>query len=118
MLSVSSWQLPQDASNNEIDSQAHITVTIMPKVTIGTEAPIHVTFSRCTHDAPMYTTIQTYNVIPSDSAIFKCIEMDDLIGFRRLISDGKASVTDINESGFSLLAVSPHSHLKSCLNFS
>lgn len=107
MISVMIWQQSQDASNTDIDSQAHITVIAIPTVTIRTEAAIHVAFSRCTHKAPMYTTIRTYNVVPDGSEIFECIEYNDLVGFRRLLSEGKASVTDVDEGGWSLLAVSP-----------
>jgi hypothetical protein len=51
-------------------------------------------------------TITAFNVVPKDSEIITCVKQNDLIGVRRLLDERKASTTDVDPNGFSLLWVS------------
>jgi hypothetical protein len=98
------WE-PQNASNNGIDSSCYFSIFAVPKVGARSEAAIQVTVPIKIHSMPMYTTIRTFNVVPDDSEIMQCVMMNDLDGFRRLISENKASPTDVCSQGLSLLNV-------------
>lgn len=50
-------------------------------------------------------SLRTFNVIPGDSQIIDCIRKKDLSGVQRLFTEGKASPSDVDSSGFSLLSV-------------
>jgi hypothetical protein len=51
-------------------------------------------------------TITTFNVVLKNSEIITCVEENDLIGVRRLLDECKASTTDVDPDGYSLLWVS------------
>jgi len=50
-------------------------------------------------------TITTFNVVPKDSEIITCVKQNDLVGVRRLLDERKASTTDVDPCGLSLLYV-------------
>ena len=50
--------------------------------------------------------LRTFNVIPNDSQVIRCIRRNDILGVQRLFTEGKASPLDVDSGGFSLLSVS------------
>jgi hypothetical protein len=104
-LRMQVWREPQNASNNGTDSLCYISIFAISKVRVRSEAAIKVTFPIKIHNMPMYTTIRTFNVVPYDSKIIQCVKVNDLDGFRRLISENKASPRDVDPEGWSLLTV-------------
>ena len=50
--------------------------------------------------------IQTFNVVPEGSDIIRCIQNNDLRGVQSLFDLGKASPSDVDPRGFSLLSAS------------
>ena len=57
--------------------------------------------------------IRTFNVVPEVSEIIQCVQTNDLQGVRSLFDLGKASPSDVDPRGFSLLSASapPYSNL-------
>lgn len=104
-LQIQLCQEAENASTNGIDSLYYISIFAIPKVKARSEAAIRVTFPIKTHNMPMYTTIRTFNVVPEDSEIIKCVMLDDVNGFRTQISENKASPRDVGPDGVSLLTV-------------
>lgn len=51
--------------------------------------------------------LRILRVRPNNSEIFKALRIQDLAKIRELITEGKASVRDVNEEGESLITVSP-----------
>lgn len=54
---------------------------------------------------PIPPSIRTFSVVPDDAEIIRMVKKNDLSGVRRLFEEGKASPTDVNSSGHSLLSV-------------
>ena len=50
--------------------------------------------------------IQTFNVVPEGSEIIRCVQNNDLRGVQSLFDLGKASPSDVDHRGFSLLSAS------------
>ena len=93
-------------ANSEINPPSSISILAVPSVTVGLEAAAQVTFHLKSPNIPLYTTIQTFNVVPLDSAVIECISIGGWGWFKRLIEDKKASPTDRDPRGYSLLPVS------------
>ena len=54
--------------------------------------------------------IRTFNVVPEVSEIIQCVQTNDLQGVRSLFDLGKASPSDVDPRGFSLLSASAPSY--------
>ena len=50
--------------------------------------------------------LRTFNVIPNDSEVVKCVRYNNIHQLQMLLNKGEASPTDVNSRGFSLLSVS------------
>ena len=50
--------------------------------------------------------LRTFNVVPDDSEIVKCVRRNDIDRLQTLLDKGEASPTDVDSRGFSLLSVS------------
>jgi hypothetical protein len=75
----------------------------------GPKIGISVAFSRLSsvNQPPrVCPTITTFNVVPEDSEIIICVTQNDLKGVQKLLDERKASTTDVDPGGFSLLYVS------------
>ena len=57
----------------------------------------------------MSPRLRTFNVVPDDSEIIRCVERNDLNGLQTLFDKREASPTDVDSRGFSLLSVSVYS---------
>ena len=54
--------------------------------------------------------IRTFNVVPEGSEIIQCVRNNDLRGVQNLFDQGKASPSDVDPRGFSLLSASALRH--------
>lgn len=99
-------QIPKATLNDDSNMSYCIDITAIPEVRSRNEAGIHIFLPKHSHAFPIYTTIRTFNVVPEDSEVIRCVTMNDLVGFRRLIGEGEACPRDVNPGGTSLLYVS------------
>ena len=87
----------------EINSNL-ITISFMPRATERTPG-ICVRLSRMMGGPAISPRINTFNVVPDDSAIIQCVLKNDLRGIQTLFDLGAASARDVNSKGISLLSV-------------
>ena len=59
----------------------------------------------------MNINLRYYNIVPDDSPIMRLASKGDLPGVRRLLNNCKASITDVNEWGRTILDVRLFIHL-------
>ena len=64
-----------------------------------------VRFNRLINKPGISPHIDTVNVIPRDSAIFGCVQSNDLMGVQSLFDQGAATARDVDPEGISLLNV-------------
>ena len=87
-----------------IDSNYLITISFMPRAMERTPG-ICVRSSRMMGGSTIYPQINTFNVVPDDSAIIQCVRKNDLRGVQTLFDLGAASARDVDSRGISLLHV-------------
>ena len=66
----------------------------------------------CTRNSFDQWTLNTIQRRPNNSKIFRLCRKGDLEGVRQLLQNGDASLYDVDETGCSLLHVSPSTHLE------
>ena len=87
-----------------IDSEDLITISFMPLAmerTLG----VRVRSFRTMGGPAISPQIETFNVVPDDSAIIQCVRKNDLRGIQTLFDLGAASARDVDSRGISLLQV-------------
>lgn len=103
-------ELRNSSSDDENECRIAIdTVTIfyIPELQ-RSRVGVSCTFQRAVKDGSRIhipPSIKTFNIVPYDAEIIDLVEKDDLEGVRKLFETGKASPTDIDPSGHSLLSV-------------
>ena len=88
----------------EVDSNHLITMSFMPRAKERTPG-ICVRLSRTIGGPAISPQINTFNVVPDDSAIIQCVRKNDLRGIQTLFDLGAASARDVDSRGISLLHV-------------
>ena len=94
-------------SGTLVDALEVLTVTFVPEErrrAIGLCA----TFVDVTNEVNglrMSPRLRTFNVVPDDSDIIRCVKRNDLNGLQTLFDKREASPTDVDSRGFSLLSV-------------
>lgn len=78
--------------------------SVSKKRTVGVSVTFRKPLSHSTQ-LRLYPHIETFNVVPHDSEIIKCVSRSDLQGVRRLFDAREASAMDVDPFGFSLLSV-------------
>ena len=103
------FKVKQGPSNpigqERVDSNHLITISFMPRAMERTPG-IRVRISRMIGGPPISPQIDTFNVVPDDSAIIQCVRRNDLRGIQTLFDHGAASARDVDSRRISLLHVS------------
>lgn len=86
------------------DSKFLIIISFMPRAMKRTPG-LCVRLSRLMSGPAIPPQVNTFNVVPDDSAIFQCIRKSDLKGIQTLFDLGAASARDVDSRGISLLHV-------------
>ena len=99
-------QGPSNSVGEEgVDSNHLITISFMPRSVERTPG-IRVRVSRMIGGPAISPQIDTFNIVPDDSAIIQCVRKNDLRGIQTLFDHGAASARDVDPRGISLLHVS------------
>ncbi|KAJ9655422.1 hypothetical protein H2198_005726 [Neophaeococcomyces mojaviensis] len=110
-LRIGTQKIPKTGPDDEHWAPYYIVISGIPEVRTQRRVGICIALPRNAQAYPLYPTIHTFNVVPEDSEIIRCIEKNNLVGFRRLIENREASPRDVDSAGFSLLS---HKRLPSC----
>ena len=93
-----------DSVHGELSYQAQ--VCFVPNPHICTSG-ISALFSRLNMaQSSIPAQITTFNVVPQDAEIIRCVRKGDITGVRKLFETKQASARDVDPGGFSLLSVS------------
>ena len=101
------FKVKQGASSLIGEERIHsnlITISFMPQAMERTPG-ICIRLSRMMGGPAICPRINTFNVVPDDSAIIQCVLKNDLRGIQTLFDLGAASARDVNSKGISLLSV-------------
>ena len=102
----SSQSQPESAS--EVVTEAFAgTLTLLPK-TKGKKMKLRAFFAQHVMRNGVFSfapTLSFHAIIPDNSSVFQLIESGDLEGLKQILQNGRASLTDCNTSGNSLLGV-------------
>ena len=108
VLNVEFSTPPRDSPYvNTSDMPCEVNISFIPRSqqpTVGLSA-VFLKCSNAPQPCHISPRLRTFNVIPDDSQVIKCIERNDVSGVRRLFTEGKASSLDVDSRGFSLLSV-------------
>ena len=103
------FKVEQGPSNpigeERVDSNHLITISFMPR-SVDRTPGIRVRISKIIGGPAISPQINTFNVVPDDSAIIQCVRKNDLRGIQTLFDSGAASARDVDSRGISLLNVS------------
>ena len=98
-------EAPSSSTDEDgINSNILVTIRFVPRATQRTLG-LYVQFLGLVDRPAISRHINTFNVIPDDSAIFQCIHRKDLRGIQTLFDLGAASARDVDSRGVSLLQV-------------
>jgi hypothetical protein len=89
------------------DPGLSLTMSYIPRghdTKMGVSLTLHRPF-RILQRAPLRPSLRTFNVIPTESPIIRCIQLDDMRGVRNLLDLKQATPSDIDGNGQSLLSV-------------
>jgi len=98
---------------NNSTSLLDLSFSILPNPRFFSTAPIlSVSAYRKSHGSKIYSTLIYFNVVPSESEVFKAVEDGDLVHLQELLRTGQASLFDVDEDGRNLI----HVRVRSAVN--
>ena len=107
-IGIVDFEVKQESCSPMEDVQSHphtqIIIKLLPQAmerTLG----LGIRFNRMINKSGISPHIDTVNVVPHGSAIFECVQSNDLKGVQSLFDQGAATARDVDPEGRSLLNV-------------